>query len=231
MWRSLGSGLVATLLLSSPAPAQTKSSRSAVLPPAPSSRVTVPTKAPAKSTADLSVYGTCAFPDGLQVTDVQSMPSDVHDRPVQVHGATKQVPLIAGRRVTFAYPGAQPFASAKVEELPAENFAANRKLLFDDFDDIVASDKTVTRNSTKGPSISSFSIAGLDRNLIAGNTLGIYMLVDDRTHVATTVYLLNPAQSNFKTIADYTRSRDTFLYNYTRCIRNNQNGLLFGAPK
>ena len=158
------------------------------------------------------------------------MPPDVHDRPVQVHGTARTVPLLAGRRVTFGYTGGQPYASAKVELLPQENYAANRKLLLDDFDDIVASDKGVARNTARPPTISGFSSIGLDRSTITGNTLGIYLLLDDRTRIATTIYLLN-SEGRIKTTADYARMRDTFLYNYTHCVRNNQNGALFGGAK
>ena len=198
--------------------------------PATSSAARAPLSAPA-SDAALKPYESCGFPDGLQITDIQSMPADVHERPVVSHGVTRSVPLIGGRRITFAYPGAEPYASVKVEQMPADNFAANRKLLLDDFDDIIASDKMVARNVTHGATMSGFGAVGLDRIVMTGTTLGIYLLLDDRTHIAATVYLLNPPQSKFKVPAEYARARDTFLYNYTRCVRNNQNGQLFGTSR
>ena len=179
----------------------------------------------------LRVYESCSFPDGLKVTDVQAMPGDVKDRPVQVHGTTQQVPLLAGRRITFGYPGGEPAVSVKLEQLPAENYPANRALLLQDFDDIIASDKGVARNTTRPTKISGFSVVGLDRKTITGNTLGIYMLLDDAAHVAATVYLLNPKTGGPKTGEEYGQKRDTFLYNYTRCVRNNQNGVLFGGAR
>jgi hypothetical protein len=101
----------------------------------------------------------------------------------------------------------------------------------EDFDDIIASDKNVTRNTTRKSPFNGFSISGLDRNTVQGSTLGIYLLIDDRTRIVTTAYLLNPKKSPIKTTADYARMRDTFLFNYTKCIRNNQNGVMFGAAK
>ena len=180
---------------------------------------------------ELKPYESCSFPDGLQITDIAPMPDDVRDRPVTSGGVTKQVPLLAGRRVTFAYPGAKPYASAKVELLHAENWTTNRKLLLEDFDDIANSDKTVARNKNRQPTLSGFSVVGLDRMAVTGNTLGIYLLLDDKTHIATTLYLLNPPESKFKGVADYASSRDTFLYNYTKCVRNNQTGTTFGVPR
>jgi hypothetical protein len=197
----------------------------------PSTGAQAPRTAAPKSLPQLKPYESCSFPDGLQVTNIVPMPDDVKERPVQSHGKTGSVPLLGGRRVDFAYPGADPYASAKIEVLPEANFVANRKLLMDDFDDILASDKNVARNTTRKSPFNAFSIVGLDRNKVDGKTLGIYMLIDDRTHVVATVYLLNPAKTPIKTAADYARMRDTFLFNYTKCIRNNQSGVLFGATQ
>lgn len=202
------------------------------LPSAPSANLGIaPPPVMPKTYPELKPYESCSFPDSLQITDIAPMPDDVRERPVQAHGITKQVPLLAGRRITFAYPGAKPYASAKVELLPAEGWLTNRTLLLDDFDDIANSDKTVARNKNRQPTISGFSIVGLDRMAVLGNTLGIYLLLDDKTHVATTIYLLNPPESKFKAVADYARSRDTFLYNYTHCIRNSQTGSMFGGAR
>lgn len=184
-----------------------------------------------KESPELRAYESCSFPSGLAVTDIQPMPPDVKGRPAKTKQGEKTVPLLAGRRITFSYPGAEPFASVKVELLPPDNYAVNKRYLLEDFDDIVASDKGVAKNTTRPARLSAFSVTGLDRKEVSGNTLGIYMLMDDTTHVVSTIYLLNPKQSHFKTIEDYARQRDTFLYNYTRCIRNNQNGVLFGVTK
>lgn len=188
--------------------------------------------APAQQVPEVRAYESCAFPDGLALLDKAPMPSDVHARPVQIRGTTGSVPLLAGERVIFGYDGVA-YANVKVELLPATNFLANRKLLLDDFTDILASDKGTSRNTAQKPTQSGFAITGLDRNKLEGSTLGIYLLIDSQTHVAATIYLLNadPAKRRFKTLEEYAHLRDTFLYNYTRCVRNNQTGNTFGVPK
>ena len=188
--------------------------------------------APAQQFPEVRAYESCSFPDGLQVLDTAPMPGDVHARPVQNHGVAGSVPLLAGERVVFGYEGV-PYANVKVELLPPVDFPANRKLLLDDFADIAASDKGVSRNLTRKPTQSGFSVTGLDRRALQGNTLGIYLLIDDATHIAATVYLLNadPAKRRFKTLDEYAHMRDTFLYNYTRCVRNNQTGHTFGTSR
>lgn len=230
--------VVASLLLSVALHAQTapatgpKAAPRKPLATAPTSAATSAARTTApRSLPELKAYESCAFPDGLQISNIVPMPEDVKERPVQSHGKTGSVPLIGGRRVDFSYPGSDPYASAKIEVLPEANFVANRKLLMDDFDDIIASDKNVTRNAARKSPFNAFGIVGLDRNKVDGKTLGIYMLIDDHTHVVTTVYLLNPAKAPIKTAADYARMRDTFLFNYTKCIRNNQNGVLFGSAQ
>ena len=181
---------------------------------------------------EVRAYESCSFPDGLQVMDTAPMPADVHERPVQIHGTAGTVPLLAGQRVVFGS-GGIPFANVKVELLPPTNFPANRKLLLDDFADILASDKSSARNMTQKPTQSGFAIMGLDRTKLEGSTLGIYLMIDNQTHVAATIYLLNadPSKRGFKTLEEYAQKRDTFLYNYTRCVRNNQTGNTFGVPK
>ena len=226
--RRLGAAGCLLLLPALAWPWQARKSLSLPPAPAPSASATYATPV---SDAALKVYGSCSFPDGLQVTDVQSMPADVRERPVISHGASKTVPLLGGRRITFAYPGAASYASVKAELLPAENWAANRALLLQDFADIIASDPNVARNTTRPAKTSGFSVSGLDRRVLNSNTLGIYLLLDDVAHIAATIYLLNPPQSKFREPADYARARDTFLYNYTRCVRNNEIGKDFGVTR
>ncbi len=188
-------------------------------------------QSPAEDVREMKAYESCSFPDGLQVSDISLMPSAVKDRPVVSHGKSGTVPLLAGRRIVFAYPGSDPYASVKVELLPEAGFAANKRLLLDDFDDIVASDKHVSKNLARKSPMSGFTVVGLDRDELKTSTLGIYLLIDDHTHVATTVYLLNPEKGKIKSGEEYARMRDTFLYNYTRCVRNNEIGKTFGVPK
>jgi hypothetical protein len=239
MLRLTPSVIVATLVMSSAAlcaqtapPAGTQlGPRKPLSGPSTTTAASAPKTVAPKLLPQLMPYESCSFPDGLQISGIVPMPDDVRERPVQSHGKTGSVPLVGGRRVDFAYPGADTYASAKIELLPETNFVANRKLLVDDFDDIIASDKNVTRNTTRKSPFNAFSITGLDRNKVDGKTLGIYMLIDDRTHVVTTIYLLNPTKTPIKSGADYARMRDTFLFNYTKCVRANQSGALFGNSK
>jgi hypothetical protein len=52
----------------------------------------------------------------------------------------------------------------------------------------------------------------------------MYVLFDDKAHVATTVYFLNQQawERKFQTMGEYGRLRDSFLKAYTGCVRVNQ---------
>jgi len=59
---------------------------------------------------------------------------------------------------------------------------------------------------------------------LEGGVLGLYLAFDDKTHIATTIYLLNQEAyaRKFQTIEQYQQLRDTFLKTYLACIRMNQ---------
>jgi hypothetical protein len=67
-------------------------------------------------------------------------------------------------------------------------------------------------------------VHGNDLRKLAGSVLGMYVLLDDKAHVATTVYFLNQQawQRKFRTMEEYGRLRDSFLKSYTGCVRVNQ---------
>jgi len=70
------------------------------------------------------------------------------------------------------------------------------------------------------PHLNGFEVYGLDRKKLEGNTLGIYLLIDDRTHIVASVFFLNqePQLRKFSTLAEYAALRDHFLDAYTSCI-------------
>ena len=70
------------------------------------------------------------------------------------------------------------------------------------------------------PRLNGFEIYGLDRVRLEGSTLGIYLLFDNRTQIATTIYFVNadPDKRKFSTLEAYAQLRDRFLDAYTTCI-------------
>jgi hypothetical protein len=121
----------------------------------------------------------------------------------------------------FAYPGEDFYAYVKVEILPAENWADLRAALIDNFDYLLASGDNV-RNYKLRDQLNGFAMQGLDRTKRDGGVLGLYLLFDDRTHTAATIYFLNQDPAvRFKNMEEYGVLRDNFLKDYTACIRKN----------
>jgi hypothetical protein len=169
-------------------------------------------------------YTTCSFPDGLRVVGTEPLAIGAASRPVQTANGTQSIEMDAAEQVTFGYPLTDLFANAKVELLPAARYPEMKRIL--------VANLTFLESERNGPTparalpvgLHGFEVHGSDLRKLAGSALGMYVLFDDKAHVATTVYFLNQAawQRKFQTMEEYGRLRDSFLRNYTGCVRVNQ---------
>jgi hypothetical protein len=161
----------------------------------------------------------CKFSDGLSVVETSPLASGIHERTVETLKGPRQVPMIEGRRVMFAYPDKDFYANVKVEILPEKNYSDTRQSLIDNFDYILASSNDLTRNYELKPMMNGFDVRGFDRDKLEGGVLGIYLLLDDTSRMVTTIYFLNqePKDRSFQTIGEYRTMRDRFLVTYTIC--------------
>jgi hypothetical protein len=173
------------------------------------------------SDAVFQPYTTCKFSDGLAVVETTPLDSRVTTRTVQTAKGPKDVQVMAGRRVLFSYPGKDYLANVKAEVLPEKSYAEEKQTLIDDFDFLLASGKDSSRNYALKPTMHGLDIRGLDRDKLEQPVIGFYLLFDDSSHVATTIYLLNqePSVRSFQTMDEYAAMRDRFLDTYTACIR------------
>ena len=178
------------------------------------------TAAAAQTTNDsFAPYTGCKLPDGLSVVETAPLAPGVSSRTVQLILGTYTVTISDGRRVMFAYPDEDFYANVKVEILPDEDYAKSKAALIGNFDWILASGDN-SRNYKLKPQLNGFQIQGLDRAKREGGVLGIYLFFDDPTRTVTTIYFLNQEPpKRFKTIEEYAVIRDTFLSNYTSCVR------------
>jgi len=165
-------------------------------------------------------YTTCKFSDGLAVVDISPLAPGVHERTVQTSKGPRQIEMVEGRRVMFAYPGKDFYANVKVEILPEKNYAETRQFLIDSFDYMLASGDGNTRNDGLKPMINGLDVRGLDRDKLEGGVLGLYLLLDDASKMVTTIYFLNqePKDRSFQTIEEYRAQRDRFMATYTACL-------------
>jgi hypothetical protein len=172
---------------------------------------------------NFDAYKTCKFVDGLEVVEVSPLTQGITARTVDTSKGKRQIDLLAGNRIMFAYPNTDFYANLKVERLPAQNYSELKHTLIDNFDYLLASGDN-ERNYSLEPLMNGFDIRGLDRGKIEGGVVGVYLLFDDATHDVMTIYFLNqePNARKFQTLEDYRRLRDQFLTTYTSCIRGNQ---------
>lgn len=176
----------------------------------------------AQTAPPFAAYNDCKFEDGLTVTELTHVPSGVQGRTVNTLNGPKPVPLVAAEHLSFSYPSAGIFATVRVEQMPTGSFEEGKKALLDNFDAILASGDDSARNMSYAlrPRLNGFEVYGLDRRRLEGNTLGIYLLFDNRTHVVASVYFLNNdvSQKKFATMAQWAALRDEFLAAYTGCV-------------
>jgi hypothetical protein len=165
-------------------------------------------------------YTTCKFADGLTVVETSPLAPGIHARTVQTLKGPRQVEMVEGRRVMFAFPNKDFYANVKVEILPEKNYAETRQFLVDSFDYTLASGDGNTRNYALKPTLNGLDIRGLDRDKLEGGVLGLYLLLDDTSRMVTTIYFLNqePKDRSFQSMEGYRALRDKFLATYTTCV-------------
>jgi hypothetical protein len=165
-------------------------------------------------------YTSCKFSDGLGVVETSPLAPGIHSRTVQTSKGPRQIDMVEGRRVMFAYPDKDFYANVKVEILPEKNYAETRQFLIDSFDYSLASGDGNTRNYVLKPMLHGLDVRGLDRDKLEGGVLGLYLLLDDSSRMVTTIYFLNqePKDRSFQTIEEYHVMRDRFLATYSTCV-------------
>jgi hypothetical protein len=137
---------------------------------------------------------------------------------------SREISLVAGERVMFAYPFTDFFANAKAEELPADRYPALKAALLANLAYLESQPGGPSDAQSLPADLHGFEVHGNNRQKLEGSVLGMYLLFDDPAHVATTIYFLNQEswRRKFQTMDEYTRLRDQFLTTYTGCVRENQ---------
>ena len=184
--------------------------------------LSAPIAAHAQINAALRPYTACKFDDGLTAVETSQLPAGIQGRTVETLTGPRQVPILRGEHITFSYPSTSFFATVKVEQLPPDTFAQGKTDLISNFDHILAGGDDSARNMSFAlrPRLNGFEVYGLDRKKLEGNTLGIYLLIDNRRHIVASVFFLNqePRLRKFSTLAEYATLRDHFLDAYTSCV-------------
>jgi hypothetical protein len=170
--------------------------------------------------SELKAYAACDFSDGLQIAQIDPLAPDVTARTVDTAKGPKQVAILSGARIMFAYPNTDFYANVKVEKLPAAKYPQLKQILIENLEYPLTSLPSVKRNTTVAKMLVGMDAYGIDRDRLEGGTIGIYLLFDNRRNMAITIYFLNqdPSRRKFQTLDEYRRYRDHFLLAYASCI-------------
>jgi len=186
------------------------------------STLVIPISSAAQANPSLRPYTACKFDDGLAAIETSQLPAGIQGRTVETLTGPRQVAIVRGEHITFSYPSTSFFATVKVEQLPPDTFAQGKADLISNFDHILAGGDDSARNMSFAlrPLLNGFEVYGMDRKKLEGNTLGIYLLIDNRTHIVASVFFFNqePQLRKFSTLAEYANLRDHFLDAYTSCV-------------
>lgn len=175
----------------------------------------------AAGTNSLGPYESCSFSDGLQIVRTDPLAPGITSRTVETDNGDRQINLLAGVRIMFAYPDEDFYANVKAEVLPAQGFPELKKSLLENLNHLAHGN---TANTNLVSPIHGLEAHGIDREKLEGGVLGIYLLFDDEEKIVTTIYFLNqePQNRKFQSIDEYRLVRDRFLANYSSCIHENQ---------
>ncbi len=167
-------------------------------------------------------YTSCRFDDGLSIVQLDALPTTPMVRTIQTPSGEKQVTMVEGERIMFAYPSEDFYANVKAEQLDPKDYTREKADLVAELTSL-ASDGKAHVEPSLAP-IHRFEVHGLNRSKLEGGVLGTYVLFDDKQSVVTTIYLLNgePEQRRFQTLPEYAEVRDHFLSQYTACVRVNE---------
>ncbi len=176
------------------------------------------------ATVGLENYASCHFEDGLQVVAVDPFAPGVKARTVPTGSGEKRIDMLAGYRIMFAYPNTDFFANAKAEKLPAETYKEEKAVLLENYRYLLSESPNDYENTSLVSPMVGLELHGFDRKKLEGGVLGLYLLFDDRVHIALTIYVLNqePSVRKFQTMDEYAKLRDQYLRSYARCIQINE---------
>jgi hypothetical protein len=165
--------------------------------------------------------GHCKFADNIATVDSDQRTSSII-RTVTTSTGPKEIPVIAGQRLGYAYPNTDFFANVKVEILPAESFTQEVADLRDSIDDDAAATPGFLPAPTQGKKFSGVEVYGMNSTRIEDEMMGKYLLIDPKTYVVTTIYFLNQdsARRKYQSMKEYETLRDSFLTSFSTCMAN-----------
>jgi len=172
-----------------------------------------------QKSVELMRYSVCQYGKDFQVAEVHELESEI-DRP-NFGEPSKTVHLLDGYSIYVAYKEDEAFANVKIEQLRDTTYEADSKALIEGLQHMAANSKGLESTTPSKSESNGFDVYGINFTSFDSNILAVYLLLNPKTHTATTIYLLNdyPETRKFSTIAQFHTLRDAFLTGMLSCFK------------
>ncbi len=169
----------------------------------------------------LRPYLSCRSVAGAMLTETTPLIAAPSKRSVQTLQGDRQIDVADGVRLNYKRNGVD-YAYMRVEELPFATYPQGRVDLISNFKRLISGDELLFPEEALPPSVAGFQIMGSNHHVMLGDALGLYLLLDARTHVVVTIYFQNSdmAHHSFSNMVEYAKLRDEFLIGYLTCVRS-----------
>lgn len=168
----------------------------------------------------LAPYLSCRSVAGATLVQTTPLIAAPSKRAVQTLVGDRQIDILDGARLSYTMNGVD-YALMRVEELPLATYLQGRGDLISNFKRLISGDELAFPEDTLPPTLQGFQINGSNHREMLGEALGLYLLIDEKTRVAVTIYFQNAEQASrtFHDMAEYGAMRDAFLNGYVGCVR------------
>lgn len=170
----------------------------------------------------LKPYLSCEFKDGLRIVSTAHLPVQAQSRPVHTADGVKQVSVLDGYRISFGYPGTEPFADVRAELSAPGHYLEDKKTIVHQMAFIAAAGA-----GSPVPILhevySGFDHFQLDDLTINHSPIAMHTFFDDARQVVVTIYFLNaePSRRKYASMDEFRTLRDRFIEAYFACVRRN----------
>ena len=176
----------------------------------------------------LKPYTACKVRGDLKIREVTHRDSKKSFREVIIGSEKKQVSVVDGYRVMFAYPDLPYyFANVKIEQSSAESYDKDKEILINQMKYFTTTKEPTGMILSDMVLLNGFAHYGLDRDKIdVGGTVGTHILFHDSKHLVITIYFLNQSKAaffnnrRFESIKEYHELKDDFLNSYSQCLKS-----------
>jgi hypothetical protein len=161
----------------------------------------------------------CAWSDKLLAGTIARLPEAFKLRAVQLPTGAAQVSIVEGYRFPLAQEGKDIFANIKIEQSETDKFDADREVIVANLRWILSTSKEMEGPEPFLVSMNGFEGPMITRGTLAGATLALIALFQEKEKMVITIYLENaaPDRRSFASKEEWNGMRDRLFIALTGC--------------